>query len=114
MYCDWLLAGVGRFECHQPDPWLLHRSRRLSRLGIVSIPFGLALVRAGDSGTLVLHPRLPAAAIAAQSRHHRAGAGDAHAHIRARPDPEQCDDLLLQGGLSKADVEPADGFDLAV
>src|SRR5258706_15391751 len=114
MYCDWLLAGVGRFECHQPDPRFLHRSRRLSRLGTVSIPLDLALVRALHSSAVVLHSRLPAAAIAAQSRHNRAGAGHAYADVRARPDPEQCDDLLLQGGLSKVDLKPADGFDLAV
>src|SRR6202022_5188529 len=102
MHCDWLLPGMGRPERHQSDPWIVHRSRGLSRLGAVSVAVDLALVCADRRRAVVLHLRLFAAAIAAQPRHYRAGAGAADADIRARSDPEQCDDLLLQGGLPEA------------
>ena len=61
LHRDRVLAGLGRAERHQPDPRLVHRARRLLRVGALSIGFGISpWYCAADRGAAVFRPRLSA------------------------------------------------------
>src|ERR1700726_2827166 len=106
LHRDRILAGLGRAQRHQPDPRFLHRARRLPRLRPVLFAAHLALVRGGRRRAGILRLWLRPAAAVVEPRHIGAGPGDADADLRARSDPEQRNDLFLQGGLPKTHAEP--------